>query len=132
MQVAIKVSPGMGRGVYYIDDTTLAKPGALLFKCEILALDPISTFLVNLTCLKHYTFKLDNYRDCLVLGHGELFNHSDTPNVEYELTTLLDGRKVMQFRLLSRVTSGDQLFINYNQDVNVEVAEYIQNKSLIG
>lgn len=98
--------------------------------CEILVLNQDDTITVNRTELQFYTFKFNDHQDCLVLGYGEIFNHSDTPNVTYDLVEH-EGRIKMRFKALRDIELGEQLFINYNKDVNVDVTTYI-NKNLMG
>ena len=48
----------------------------------------------------------------LVLGHGMLYNHSPTPNVEY-----VEGEpSTIMFRALRRVRPGDELTIDYGEE----------------
>ena len=108
----IAVTPEFGRGLY-ASDKLLA--GETIEVCEVLPLSETDTQTVNTTDLKHYTFKYSDTRDCLVLGCGELFNHSDTPNVKYSLVKRGD-RLVMEFKLIKDVYRAEQLFIDYNHD----------------
>lgn len=124
----IKFTQDMGRGVYASLDLTA---GQEIEVCEILILSPPDSMVVNkYTSLVHYTFKYDQERDCLVLGNGEIFNHSDTANVSYTLETR-DNRSFMVFRTLIDVPKDTQLFIDYNADTIVNVDSYLNNKSLI-
>ena len=129
----VKLFEGMGRGLFCNLDLTEfhAQIKMPLSYCEILVLSHEDTVITNRTELKHYTFKYNETQDCLVLGNGELFNHSDTPNVSYGIEQV-DGRSMMVFRLIKPVLAGEQLFIDYNQDVQVETKEYVASKSLIG
>src|SRR6478609_3483841 len=119
------VTPEMGRGLY---STRSIDKGETITLCEILVLSPEDTVTVNTTDLKYYTFVYNEKQDCLVLGNGEIFNHADTPNVSFELVDVGD-RKMMQFKALEFILNGEQLFINYNQDTDVSVQDYITQKS---
>ena len=117
-----------GRGVYA--ERKLDK-GASIMYCETLPLSQIDTVKVNDTELKHYTFVFDaeTNRDCLVLGDGEIFNHSDTPNARYYLQNL-NGRFLMVFRTTKEIDKDEQIFIDYNADVKESVdvmKEYTTN-----
>ena len=130
----IKLHPEMGRGVFSAHDVYSWEVCTVFSFCELLVLNTDDTRVVNTTELKHYTFKYNETQDCLVLGIGELFNHSDTPNVSYHLEDKVENgitRKVMAFRLLKPVTKGEQLFIDYNADVKVNTEEYINSKSMV-
>ncbi len=122
------VTPEFGRGLYA---TRAIDKGETVTLCEILVLSPEDTPKVNDTDLKYYTFVYNEKQDCLVLGHGEIFNHSDTPNVSFQLIDV-NGRKMMQFKALEFISLDTQLFINYNQDTDVSVQDYIAQKSLVG
>lgn len=125
---SIKFTETDGRGLYAEENLFSDK---LIMQCELLILNPEDTKKVNETELKFYTFKLDETRDCLVLGNAELFNHSDEANVRYQLE-IFEGRQVMKFYSTRMISMNEQLYIDYNQDVNVQVDEYINNKSLAG
>jgi hypothetical protein len=100
--------------------------------CEILVLSKEDTALVNKTDLQYYTFVYNQFQDCLVLGNGEIYNHSDDANVKYDLL-LIDDRIKMVFTSVCNITAGDQCFTNYSQDdLNIDASGYINNKSLIG
>lgn len=119
--IEVRVSPEMGRGVYATTDITL---GMHIETCELLVLTQIDTRAVNQTDLQYYTFKYSDACDCLVLGIGEMFNHSNRPNVMYSLAEI-DGRKVMVFVATRPIQAGEQLFIDYSADIQVDVKRYV-------
>lgn len=127
----LDTSETMGRGLYANQDI---KAGTIIVECEILALSPEDTKKVNETDLKYYTFKFDDQRDCLVLGDGELFNHDDNANVAYILRDHPDKtcpRKIMSFISIKNIKEGEQLFINYSADVEVDTKKYVETSSLV-
>jgi SET domain len=97
---------------------------------ELLVLSENDTVAVNKTDLKYYTFKYNQFQDCLCLGLGEIFNHDRDANVTYNLIRR-DDRSMMQFKTTKAIKQGGQLFINYGQDINVDFEEYL-NKNLLG
>lgn len=119
--IGAQVFPTFGRGVVamqYIDE------GQLLERCPVLPLSSEDTTLVNKTSLKQYTFIFDKEKnqDCLVMGLGELYNHSETPNVGYRLDLVT---KTMEFYTLRPIAQGEQLFTDYRQDDNtIDLEEY--------
>ena len=123
----IKVTKEFGRGLYA---TETIKEGQVVTECEVLVLSPEDTVKVNQTDLQYYTFVFDEQRDCLVLGDGEIFNHSDTPNVAYKLVNY-QGRKLMHFVATKTIKEDEQLFTDYNADVKVDTTAYIETKSLL-
>ncbi len=125
MKTYIKMTEEFGRGVYAEKSIT---EGEVVEIAEVLLLSEQDTWAVNQTGLKDYTFVVsenldytftDN-QDCLVLGNGELYNHSQEPNVKYELINL-NGRKQMYFTALRDIKPDEQLFIDYNADTKRQV-----------
>lgn len=116
-----------GRGLYAAYDL---RAGKILFTAELLVLSKADTLAVNKTDLQYYTFKFNEEQDCLVLGDGEIFNHSEVPNIGYKLLDF-DGRKIMAFYTLSDVPQGSQLMIDYAADVKVDTSSYV-DKNLVG
>jgi hypothetical protein len=120
----------MGRG---IQATTDIKAGTVIEVCDLLILSEKDTKTVNTTELHFYTFYFNKTQDCLVLGCGELFNHSDdNVNVEYKLGTL-NSRPVMIFTATKDIKTGYQLFIDYQADTvdKLDTQKYLKNKSLM-
>lgn len=111
----IKVTEEFGRGLYA---TRKIYANEIVEVCEILVLSPEDTVKVNETDLKWYTFVYDKAakQDCIVLGNGEIFNHSDTPNVKYDLVRY-GNRFKMVFCTVADVEPGEQLFTDYNRDI---------------
>lgn len=127
MNHEVRMTTDMGRGVFSSRDIT---KGDVITVCELLPLSLRDTLIVNDTELKYYTFQLNKIQDCLVLGVGEIFNHSDDANVSYRLVSYGD-RNVMQFEALVDIPRDTQLFINYTADSKVNVDSYLKNKSLV-
>jgi hypothetical protein len=125
--IAVKMFDGMGRGIVARHDILR---GDVVELAEILVLSEEDTVKVNQTDLQYYTFKYNDKQDCLVLGLGEIFNHSDKPNVLFTLVDSIMGYKMMLFEAMDDIKAGDQLFIDYGSDVTVDTTQYV-NKNLI-
>jgi SET domain-containing protein len=112
---SVQLIKGMGRGIIAERDIKL---GEIITNCELLVLSPEDTVKVNETDLKWYTFTFnaETKQDCLVMGDGEIFNHSEDANTLYGLIDW-NGRKLMRFQACSDIKKGEQLFIDYNADV---------------
>ena len=128
MSLKVSMFEGMGRGV---EAMTAIKADSIIAVCELLVLSQDDTVKVNQTDLQYYTFKYNELQDCLVLGLGEIFNHSDMPNTRYEIKGI-DGRDMMVFTTLRDIEAGEQLFTDYNADVKVNMYDYIKCNSMIG
>lgn len=124
----VKMTVEFGRGLYA---TRKIYANEIIEVCEILVLSPNDSNKVNDTDLKYYTFVFNakSGQDCLVLGNGEIFNHSDNPNVKYDLVRY-GARFKMVFCSVKDIEIGEQLFTDYNRDTQVETSEYV-GKNLI-
>jgi SET domain-containing protein len=123
---SVQMIEGMGRGIIAERDI---KRGEVITNCELLVLSPEDTVKVNETDLKWYTFTFNANakQDCLVMGDGEIFNHDNNANTLYGLIEW-NGRKLMRFQACRDIKQGDQLFIDYNADVDrVEIEGYTVN-----
>lgn len=123
----IKTTQESGRGLYA---TKIISQGTIITSCELLVLSPEDTPKVNETDLQYYTFVYNEKQDCLVLGLGEIFNHSDTANIKYSLIDF-EGRKLMQFVAACDIGLGQELCIDYSADTKVNTEKYIKNPSLL-
>lgn len=110
--VNIKTTKKYGRGLYASKNL---KKGQVIEVCELLVLSQIDTIRVDKTDLKWYVFKYNDVQDCLVLGNGELFNHSNNANVSYQIIN-----NKMYFVAKRNIKKGRQLFTDYNQDDQVD------------
>jgi uncharacterized protein len=113
---SVQLIEGMGRSIIAERDI---KRGEVITNCELLVLSPEDTVKVNETDLQWYTFTFnkDTKQDCLVMGDGEIFNHDDNANTLYGLIDW-NGRKLMRFQACRDIKKGEQLFIDYNADVD--------------
>ena len=123
----VDTSEEMGRGLYATKPIAIFETVAVF---EILLLNPEDTVALENTDLKFYTFRVSDVQDCLVLGDGELFNHSYKPNVIYDLIHE-DNRLKMMFTAIKPIEIGEQLFIDYTADADVDATKYISVRSLI-
>lgn len=127
---SVQVIEGMGRSIIAERDI---KKGEVITNCELLVLSPEDTIKVNETDLQWYTFTFnkDTKQDCLVMGDGEIFNHDDNANTLYGLIDW-NGRKLMRFQAAIDIKKGEQLFIDYNADIDsVKNVLEVYTKNLI-
>jgi uncharacterized protein len=118
----VKLTKKMGRGLFA---TKNIKKDTLVHRAEFIKI--FDEELNNCPTLAKYAFAYNKKYSMLVLGHGSLFNHSDSPNIESWITKY-DGREVMDFYATKNIKKGEQLFIYYGGE---EYAYYdlIKNKS---
>lgn len=120
----IMTTQEFGRGVYALCDIP---QGTIIERAHILVLSEADTIAIRNTDLKYYDFNYNDKQACLVLGNGELYNHSDTPNLRYDLVSC-GGHERMVFVTTKPVKAGEQLFTNYNQDdTSVNPKDYTVN-----
>lgn len=124
-RLKILEAPDTGRGVY--SDCEI-KAGEFVCECELLVLSETDTALLSRTDLKYYTYAFTNLQDCLALGVGSLFNHSEDPNIKFELSKHnASGRPVLIFIALKDIKPGEQLCIDYRADCDVNIGNYKVN-----
>lgn len=84
----------------------------IIERCPVILI-PVRTeeqFLEKTVLWKYYfEWNADNH--CLLLGYGSLINHSYTPNARY---THDFRNKVMVFRAIKPIRSGEEITVNYN------------------
>jgi SET domain-containing protein len=68
-----------------------------------------------------YVFKYDENNDCLVLGYGSLYNHKDTPNIQYYYN---DDKTRFKYIALRDINKDEELCISYG-------LEYWSNRNII-
>lgn len=67
------------------------------------------------TVLDDYVFEYGKNHTAVVLGYGMLFNHSYTPNTDYDINF---ADHTFLFFAHTDIKAGEELLINYNGDVN--------------
>lgn len=79
------------------------------------------------TILYEYYFLLGDKMDIpiIVFGYGSLYNHSDTPNAEFQLD--LDS-KIVHFVAVKDISSGTEITINY-RDGNPDEPLWFEERS---
>lgn len=85
--------------------------GTILEKCPVILYRNTHAKYIDKTIIGNYVFRWDKRVDCVVLGYGSLYNHSNTPNVLYERNV---KEHVMIYKAISNIKKGEELTINYN------------------
>ena len=101
--MTVKKSPIHGYGVFA---DQIFQSGDIIEESYVL---PV---LGHKCSLLNYLFRI-NEKSVMALGFGSIYNHSDTPNAEYEFE--LD-RQVLVFKSLDVIQSGEEIFIHYGED----------------
>lgn len=94
--------------------TANIRKGEIVEVCPIIAVPKSQEKLLRKTILDDYCFPwATKNQPAIVLGYGSLYNHSYTPNIEYDENV---KRKVMIFTALRDIKKGEELMSNYNGD----------------
>ena len=102
-KLIVKPSKLHGMGVFAGEDI---EPDTMVEKSLLLEMS------ADLHVFGNYTFDTENGR-ALVLGNGSIYNHSDHPNVEFELDKT---NGVMIFHATRFIKRGEEMFISYGKN----------------
>ena len=120
----IAASPEKGKGVF---TTEKIEAGTLVEIAPMLILPEKDNEAIDKSHLFNYYFlwgeKQQQY--AIALGYGSFYNHSYEPNCLYE--TYYDDETI-HFISLKDIEAGEELFINYNWDVNDKTPVWFDKK----
>jgi SET domain-containing protein len=114
--VVVKRSPGKGRGVFA---RRPIKRGEVIEKVPVILI-PADLVLDNASgkVLDRYVFWWNKNTLAISLGYGSIYNHSFTPNAEYE-----QGYACITYRAIRDISPGEEIQINYQWDTE-DYAEF--------
>ena len=100
-----------GQGVFA---TRPIAKGEVIERCPYIVIDDDD--LAEANRLQDYLFTSpDQPGDYLcVLGYGMMYNHSDTPNAEWEIDD--DDIQFVRFTALQPISDGEEIFQNYGEE----------------
>lgn len=109
--ITVGTSPVHGQGVFA---TRAIAKGEIIERCPYIVIDDDD--LAEANRLQDYLFTSpDQPGDYLcVLGYGMMYNHSDTPNAEWEIDD--DDIQFVRFTALKPISDGEEIFQNYGQE----------------
>ncbi|NBX07681.1 MAG: SET domain-containing protein [Proteobacteria bacterium] len=99
-----------GHGVFA---TKKIAKGAVIERCPYIVIDDDDVAEANR--LQDYLFTSpDEEGDYLcVLGYGMVYNHSDSPNAEWEID---DDNRFVRFSATKDIAAGDEIFQDYGEE----------------
>ena len=103
----VRISPGVGRGVFA---RTSFEPGDRIDLCPVIPVGPADASAIMKTSLGRYVFSWEDDGSAVALGHGSLFNHSDTPNADYEK---LYHDLLLDITAVQPIAPGQEILIDY-------------------
>lgn len=126
--IFVKLTEDMGRAIYTDNEI---KENEQVLLCELLIFTPEDTLLIEKTSLKYYAFRFNEEQGCMPLGLATLLNHSDNPNLSYQIVEH-DNRPMLELRASRTIRKGEELFIDYRADAeDLDIDEYFAFKPLI-
>lgn len=109
--ICIKDTGKYGRGLYATRDI---KKDELIEVSPVIVLPKEDWGYLEKTSLLYYSFYWGEDDTAIALGLGSLFNHSYTPNINYENN---QENLSIDFYALHDISLGEHLTINYNGDL---------------
>jgi uncharacterized protein len=110
-----KLSDGeLNRGVFATKDI---KKGELIHQAPVIPYPNDEHKYIEKTLLGDYAFEYGINHSAILLGYGMLFNHSYTPNANYEINF---DNHTFDFYAYTDINAGDEILINYNGDVDID------------
>ncbi|GKV70333.1 SET domain-containing protein-lysine N-methyltransferase [Sporosarcina sp. NCCP-2716] len=108
-----EISDGeFNRGVFATCDI---QKGQLIHEAPVIAYPNEQHSHIEKTLLADYAFEYGVNHTAILLGYGMLFNHSYTPNADYEINF---KNQTFDFYAHKAIAKGEEIFINYNGDVD--------------
>ncbi len=105
--VRVRKVKGKGRGVFA---RRAIKKGAVVERVPVVII-PVKNLVDGWKnrALNKYFYVWSGSTVAVSLGYGSLYNHSFTPNADYE-----HGAKVLVYRALRDIDEGEEITVNYN------------------
>lgn len=83
---------------------------------------PKNPSIIEQTIFDHYVFDWDETHEALALGYGSLHNHSNSPNVRFELD---HEAMAVVFIAMRDIAVEEELMINYDSTASEPEAGYL-------
>ncbi|MCA1031984.1 SET domain-containing protein [Bacillus timonensis] len=100
------------RGVFATRDI---KKGELIHEAPVISYPNKEHVHIEKTLLADYAFEYGKNHSAILLGYGMLFNHSYTPNANYEISF---EDHTFKFYAYTNIKAGEEILINYNGEVD--------------
>jgi len=100
------------RGVFATQDI---KKGTLFHEAPVIPYPNEQHQYIEKTVLDDYVYEYGINHSAIVLGYGMLFNHSYEPNATYDISF---EKHTFDYYAYKDIKAGEEIFINYNGDVD--------------
>ncbi len=87
------------------------EPGEIIEICPVLLFPKQELQFIDQTILYDYYFDWNEELYAICLGYGSLYNHSYTPNAEYDMD--FEGLTI-DFECIRPIKAGEEITVNYN------------------
>lgn len=102
----------------------------IIERCPVILIEMKFEDFLEETRLSSYYFTWDNNFHCLVLGYGEIYNHSKNNNIKFYKDK---KRQLMIFKTIKDIKKGEELMINYYDGLeNEDYPEFTDFHKKIG
>lgn len=99
-----------GRGVFSTQDLN---EGDFIESCPVIVIPKDEVPLIHKTFLHDYYFIWKKGRCAIALGYGSLYNHSTSPNADYEMDFM---NKTIDVFCTKAIKAGDEITVSYIQE----------------
>jgi len=107
--VVVKDTDHKGRGVFALKKFV---SGEIVEACPVVYIAPKERTHLEKTILAYYIYPWTSTRcGVMVLGYGSIYNHSFTPNAQWEQDF---KEKTMIYRAIKPIQIGEEILVNYN------------------
>jgi SET domain-containing protein len=108
---AVKVSTSAGRVARGVVAAKTFRKGETIEVAPVIVVPRSQGAALKQTKIDDYAFQWGGGSSAIALGCGSLYNHSYSPNADYEQDT---KNLCMKFTALRPIRKGEQITINYN------------------
>lgn len=109
-KIEVKSSPIHGLGVFATD---FIKKGEIIEECPVITITNVEATISNILIRYRFLFPVkDPVEQCIPLGYGCIYNHSDNNNA-----TWVDGRyRMFNFVAIKDILPGEEICTRYGGD----------------
>jgi len=108
---AVRVSKSAGRTARGVVAAKSFRKGETIEVAPVIVVPRSQGAVLKRTKIDDYAFQWGGGSLALALGCGSLYNHSYSPNADYDQDT---KNRCMRFTAIRRILKGEQITINYN------------------
>ncbi|MDX9971271.1 MAG: SET domain-containing protein-lysine N-methyltransferase [Candidatus Gracilibacteria bacterium] len=116
----VREIPGKGRGIIASENIN---QGEIIETFPLIVLNKNDAEFISSknsdTLRFYYIHQLKFDRACIMLGYGSIYNHSNTPNADFEYSENEENQSIT-VRAISDIKAGEEICWNYNFQDGIE------------